>query len=355
LRKNKEYQAISGLFLLVFIIVFILVPQSIAPAAVFDMIEYSQSSPRLLVILSPQYAHIDHIRKSLDLYLQAVSIAPGWKSSIILLSDEINTNETIDFLIESSEILFPLSACLIIGDDIDYVYKGDFDGMVKLSTKEWSITSANQICISILYPNPSLSFESRCNQICDTLKRFANVRSHPLDSQISIFESSTINYYSYNDYQLLEKQINASYVINPNDIQIRSLYYDSLDLVCLHGHASFSSICLNDSNNKVLSSNIASHIDTSILAIDGCYSNGIQITQSSPGTFPFLSTLCESNTLYVGLFGLLSQHATDNKNVINTMIPALIHGKTVAEAYINSNLTSDLVITGDPSFHFCFD
>jgi hypothetical protein len=277
---------------------------------------------------------------------------PGWSSLILPLSDLTNNADIIDFFIEYINALCPLKAVLCIGDDIEYDLKGSYQGMTKLSTTRWSTTTSHHICISILYPNPTGTYEEKCDQIQRTLDRFATVRTKPRSASSYILESSSVNHYSKDAYQMLAQGINASYQCNPSSAALQSLTTKSSSLLCLHGHASSSSVCINESKETMIGSRTAAYIPATMLAVDGCYTNGIILNQSSSSGFPFISAICESTTMHVGFFGLLSQQIDEEQNVITTLLPSLLQGICIADAFQDIPLLSDLVITGDPSFHF---
>ena len=351
LGKQWNHWTTFASLLALFLFSCLLLPHCIAPAISVTTDRLSPR-PHLLVILSPQYADTPSIRSSLTLYLDAVSQTPGWRSSILPLTSEMNTADIIDFFISSTMRMNPLKACLFIGEDITFDLLGSYQHMAKVSTKQWSKIGSSEVCISLLYPNPARSYEDRCDQICTTLERFARIRSLPMNFGSVIAESSAVNQYSTDEYQTLATKYSATYIINPNNEQLEMIYEQPSSLVCLHGHASISSVIVNEADNEFISSLKAARIKTSILAVDGCYTNGIE---SGPGTTsrtPFLSSICESSSIHVGLFGLLSQKIESKTNVIASMIPALAMGKTVADAFQSASLNGDLVITGDPTFQF---
>ncbi|MBS3778463.1 MAG: hypothetical protein KGY50_04130, partial [Candidatus Thermoplasmatota archaeon] len=123
------------------------------------------------------------------------------------------------------------------------------------------------------------------------------------------------------------------------------------DICCFHGHGQPHQIQLNSTSNLRLSSKLTSFLQTKILAIDGCYTDSIYTNPNDAPT-PFISTLCRSNTMHLGFFGLLSQQTVNQtRNIINTILPRITTRSTIAEVINNASIEFDFVFTGDPTIH----
>lgn len=322
-------------------------------------IHLSNNTPYLLIILSPQYSQDDTIIQSIHTYQQAIIEKPGWISKIIQLTNESNTIHLIDEYIETTAQRQNLTAVLLIGEDITLPIKNTYQTINKPQINTYSIsnTSSNNqktICVSLLHPTPTATYQQKQTQIITTLNRFSTTRVLTLHNPSIIIEQESLTTYSQKDYLTLANTIQASYQQNTNPSQLISLVHTPHDIICLHGHGTPHQLQLNTTTNLKLTSDMAASLQTTILAIDGCYTDSIYSTISDSPT-PFISTICQSNTMHIGFFGLLSQQTTNqNHNVINSILPKISSHPTIAEAISHAAVEFDFVFTGDPTMQVTY-
>ena len=347
---------ISTLFLLIISIVALIIPSVIAPAIIPTTstiqprtINLSSDAPLLLIFISPQYSNDNLIRSAIKNYQQTIKEKPEWNSSIILLTNNTNTIQSIDHQIETIAQHHNLTACMLIGEDITLPIKTRFNTIEKPTLTKYSTINTTQesICISLLQPTPTASYQQKQQELINTLNRFSTKRSLTLKHQSTIIEQKSLSTYSQQDYQKIKQTIPSTYHQNINATQLTHLIHTPQDVICLHGHGTPNQIQLNSSSKLQLSSKTASLLNTKILTIDGCYTDSIYTNNQNT---PFISTICSSNTIHLAFFGLLSQQTqTTQQNVINTILPNLRQEPTVAQAINNALISFDFVFTGDPT------
>jgi hypothetical protein len=320
-------------------------------------IELPEDSSHLLILLSPQYAKDHKIRQAINFYQFAIKTQPGWSSNIIFLTNQTNQIEYITTLIQKTNQQKNLTASLFIGEDIRLPIKTSFQNIQKPDLSIYStITDQNNeqlqktICISLLFPTSSATYQQKQTQLINTLHRFSTKRSIRSSHSSTIIEQASLTTYSKQDYQYLASKINASYQTNTDPSQLKELISTQSDIVALHGHGSPNAIELNDTSSLKLTSELASSIKTVILSIDGCYTDSIYNDQQQLKS-SFISSICASETMHVGFFGLLSQQTTTQRhNIINTIIPDIINGSSISEAINDAVIPFDFIFTGDPTF-----
>ena len=370
-KETKKQTMVILLFFLLSVSIYV-IPQVIAPATEpinksIPQVSITQNlsinenqsflSSHLLIIISPQYHTDVHIQTSIQNYQQAIYHQPGWSSQVIKLTDETNQIATIDTIIEEKARLSTLSAVLLIGEDIALPIKTTFQNIQKPELNRYSIintskTNSTTICISLLHPNPTASYQQKQTQLVNTINRFAQKRTLHLNGSSLIIEQSDLSYYSQNDYTTLSKIIEASYQQDSNSYQLSSLLDTPHDMVCFHGHGQPHQIMLNSTTKLKISSNLVSIVPTSILAIDGCYTDSV-FTNQGTSYAPFISSICESRFIHIGFFGLLSQQTqTEQDNVINSILSKITTNTTIAETINQAKVGFDFVFCGDPTIVF---
>jgi hypothetical protein len=354
---NKlKLMGISTLLLTSISILALIIPSVIAPATIPttttiqpQTINLSSDASYLLIFISPQYHNDNHILTAIQNYQQAIKETPGWNSTIITLTNNTNTIQSIDHQIETIAQKQNLTACMLIGEDITLPIKTTYNTIQKPTLSKYSTINTTQesICISLLQPTPTASYHQKQQELINTLNRFSNKRTITFKHKSTIIEQQTLSTYSQKNYQSLSQHQNMTYHQNIDNTQFSTLFQQQHDLICIHGHGQPNKIQLNSTSNLKLSSTAASILPTSILAIDGCYTDSIYTDQQN---IPFISTICSSNTIHLGFFGLLSQQTqTTQQNVINTILPNLRQEPTVAQAINNALISFDFVFTGDPT------
>lgn len=368
MRSLTQKQSSILLFLGASIALMYLIPIVIAPATpshtpipnissepISDSIQmkWNETPPHLLIFLGPSYIHDRSILQAIQSYQQAIMQSPGWTSQIILLTDSTNNQKTIDSFIETSAFHQNITAILLIGEDILLPVKTTYQTIIKPNLTLYSTISNStipqHICTSLLYPTPTSSYQTKQQEIITTLHRFTNKRILTLSQQSAIIEQSTLSVYSEKDYKKLAQSLSASYQHDFDANQLSSLFDSSYDLLCFHGHGQPQRLSLNSSANLKLTSEIASTLPTTILSIDGCYTDSIYENQSrSP--VPFISSICRSNTMHLGFYGLLSQQTTSqSQNVVNSILSDIQNNATIAETINQASISFEFVFTGDPS------
>jgi len=367
--KSQTKKQITTLFFILTIIASIyLIPQVIAPATssikptsnippktynILNQNESNETPPHLLIFLSPTYTQDKAIIQAIHFYQQAIMQSPGWTSQLIQLNKSTNKPVTIDAFIETNAHQQNLTATLLIGEDIALPVKTTYQEINKPQLSIYStITNATDqqsICTSLLYPTPSASYQKKQTELINTLHRFTDKRKISLFKKSVTIEQSTLSVYSEKDYRKLSQTLPASYQKECNPKQFSSLFQSSHDVLCFHGHGQPHYLSLNSTMNLKLTSEIASTLPTSILSIDGCYTDSVYNDQSNNPT-PFISSICRSNTMHLGFFGLLSQQtSSQSQNVINSILSNIGSNETIAEIINNAHIPFDFVFTGDPT------
>jgi hypothetical protein len=374
MRKETKKQSIAILLIFSTIISIYIIPIVIAPAVKpineptinsslqqnFSIYMKSTThTPHLLIFISPQYQNDEQIANSIYHYQQAVYDQPGWTSRVIKLTNETNQIEIIDTLIEHNAFEYNLSGVLLIGEDIALPIKNTYQSIKKpqldiYSTINTRNNTQNTICVSLLFPNPIISYAEKQTELIIAINRFAQKRTIVLNKNSSIIEQSALSSYSKNDYTQLSKTMNADYKQDCSSEHLSSLIQTPSDMICFHGHGQPNQVILNSSTKLKISSDIASYLPTSILAIDGCYTDSFFTNQNNSNT-PFISSICTSSSIHIGFFGLLSQQTqTEQGNVINSILSKITMKKTVAEVISQANVSFDFVFSGDPTVGFEF-
>lgn len=369
MRQQRKKQTATILFILSILLSIYIIPQVIAPATIPNQIPtttaYTEStfnqtpslSNHLLILLSPQYSKDETILQSIYEYQQAILLDPGWSSQLVQLTQETNQIEYIDTHIETIAQKQNLTSILLIGEDIALPIKTSFQTISKPQLRTYATiqtTDDNQktICISLLFPTPSASYPQKQTQLTNTLNRFTEKRSISLSKNATIIEQSSLSTYSKQDYTTLAETIHADYIENSNPSQFSSLFHTSHDIICIHGHGQPNNIQLNTTSQLKLTSDLATSLPTTILTIDGCYTDSIYSTQNN-SPVPFISTICKSSTIHLAFYGLLSQQTpTQQVNVINTILSNITTNTTIAELINEASITFDFIFTGDPTVQF---
>lgn len=354
---NKlKMMGISTLFLLLISILALLIPSVIAPAIIPtttiiqpQTTKLSSDAPHLLIFISPQYHNDNLLFSAIKNYQQAIKEKPGWTSRIIPLTNNSNTVQIIDHQIETIAQQKNLTACMLIGEDIALPIKTRFNTIQKPTVTTYSTINTTQqfLCISLLHPTPTASYQQKQQELINTINRFKSTRILHLNQRSTIIEQKSLSTYSQQDYQKINQTIPSTYHQNINATQLTNLIHTPQDIICLHGHGKPNQIQLNSLSKLQVSSKTASLLNTKILTIDGCYTDSIYTTQEKD---PFISILCSSNILHLGFYGLLSQQTqTNQQNVINSILPNLSKEPTVAHTINNAQLPFDFLFTGDPT------
>ena len=364
--QTKKHTIIILLSLLLTLSIYI-VPQVIAPAITQNTTTpeetitslsssqyyHDQDKPFLLIILSPQYQNDSLIVNEIINYQQAIYEQPKWSSQIQTLTEETNTIAHIDALIDQYTKKYNLSAILLIGEDIKLATKTEYNNIIKPDIKTYSTLNNKpnntHVCISLLHPHPTDSYQQKQSDIINTLNRFSQKRTFNINSNSLIIEQKDLSIYSDKDYKELENIYHASYQKEVTATDVNTLFLDQFDLISLHGHGQPHQIMLNTTSNIKITSKFLSKINTEMVTIDGCYTDSMYKDQDDSQQV-FLSSVCKSNTLHIGFFGLLSQKtSTEQHNVINTILSNVNHDHTIAETINNAQIGFDFVFSGDPT------
>jgi len=321
---------------------------------------------QLMVIISPQYGNDKDILGAVQNYLFSVDDDLGWKGKIIALKADENNYQKIDNIIELYYNIYKVKACILVGEDIDTPLAGTYNDFVKPSTVPWSTIGGFEsydlsydmvvsrlykinICISLVYPTFDTKFEEKKNQIISAFHKFTFNRNIKYDNKTLIFESSDINIKSKSTYQSLDYFTDLKYFENPVENLIKESYNQNYSMFAVHGHSSPAGTCINSINSYWFKPDYIKSIKSPIFAADGCYTNGWQINDNSN----YKTQLFNSDNLQVMFLGLLTQNNDYfQTNFIENTMPELFKGGTVAESMIGDFWLGDVVIYGDPTFHF---
>jgi len=335
------------------------------------------SNPDLLIILSPQYNHDPEINIAIQAYLSAVNNDLGWNGQIIPIQEYQNEYQIIDTIIESYET-DALKACLMIGEDLDTALGGDTDYLEQPSTLPWATLGGNagyetadegivsrpttiHLCISLLYPPQQLSYEQKKSSLIFVFNKFTTQRHQPFPNSVRVFESSDLNTYSQAVYQNLNELSNLYYTEDATTKQMTHALQTSCAAFFVHGHStpSGTDIAAKKKVGWFPAENLDS-INTPFFGADGCYVAGWWSTQQDNnhldpcfGTSWYGAKIFTSITIQAMALGLLSQNGFSTPvSFLENAMPELLTGKTLAESMVGDTTIGDVIIIGDPTFHF---
>jgi hypothetical protein len=336
--------------------------------------------PDMLIFLSPQYAQDADLQLAIHTYMTSVHNDLQWNTTIITITPENNTYETIDGIIEQHYTHHPLKACLMVGEDLDTPRSGGHDTIQRPSTVPWyTIGGASQyqqtnhtiiakpyqmnVCISLLYPPSTLPYETKKTQLVDAFTKFTQ-RYHPYTNDLTILESSEFTSISQQLYQQLETYGSLTYLTDPTRTELRTTLHHPSSLFLIHGHSNPSGTNLNADHTLWFSAETVDAVNAPLFAADGCYVNGWWSNQQTTTTLSpsndqswYGSKIFTSPTVNVMVLGLLSQTGYPFPvSFTENALPPLLHGATLAEAMIGHTYVGDnVIIYGDPTFHFSFE
>jgi len=335
-------------------------------------------APDLLIILSPQYANDNEILSAIQAYRTAVSHDLGWIIGVIPIPPQKNDYQTIDTIIETHNNNHTLNACLMVGEDLDTALAGDTDYLEQPSTLPWASLGGSSaytcteqgiiakpttmhLCVSLLYPPHQLSYEQKKTCLLFAFHKFTTQRNHSAQHPIRVFESSDLNTNSKSIYQTLSTNSAFDYMEDPNQEEIQNILSTPSTAVFVHGHSNPSGTDLSPQpHTGWFSAASLDDIDTPFFGADGCYVAGWWSNQtdnnrldSSISTGFYGAKIFTSTTLQVMALGLLSQNGFSTPvSFLENAMPELLSGKTIAEA-MNGDITlGDIILIGDPTFHF---
>ena len=334
--------------------------------------------PDLIIILSPQYAADNDISLAIHSYSTAVQNDLGWHTQILRIQNNENDYRSIDELIETTYQDHPLKACIMVGEDLDTPLGGDSDYLEQPSTLPWSTlggptvynTTAQgilckptiqHICISLLYPTANLSYEQKKSFLLFAFQKFSTQRYTISPQTIRVLESSDFSTTSQPLYQQLSTYTTISYSQDATDSEITSSLSNSYAAYFVHGHSNPTGTDVN--RQKHTGWFTAENIDdlqTPFFGADGCYVAGWwsdhrdnnKLDPSIDASW-YGSKIFTSISLQAMALGLLSQDGyVTPVGFLETAMPELLSGKTLAEAMIGDLTIGDTIIIGDPTFHY---
>jgi hypothetical protein len=337
-----------------------------------------QNYPDLLIILSPQYQTDNDIRHAIQTYLTAVKNDLGWNSQIITIQEKENTYQHIDTIIETAYQNHPLTACIMVGEDLDTALAGDCDYLEQPSTLPWSTLggtatyestehgilckpSRQQICISLLYPTHEHSYEQKKSSLLFAFEKFATQRHAPYPNTVRILESSELNTNSKPLYQQLGMFTNLIYTEDATESDISASRHIPYSAYFVHGHSNPAGTDVNrQKNSGWFTAENLNTLHTPFFGADGCYVAGWWSSHQDNNKLDpsihacwYGSQIFTSTTIQVMALGLLSQNGfLEPVSFLENVMPQLLTGKTLAEAMIGHVTIGDTIIVGDPTFRF---
>jgi hypothetical protein len=338
----------------------------------------SEKNPDLLIILSPQYQNDTDIHTAIHSYIITVKNDLGWKSNIIPIQENQNDYQQIDTLIETSNKNHTVKACIMVGEDLNTALGGDTDYLEQPTTLPWATLGGTtayeyatqgiiskpttiQICISLLYPTHTLPYEQKKESIIFAFHKFTTQRHQTNLNTIRVFESSDLNTHSKTIYQKLSEHSLLEYVEDATKADITSSLTTSYTAFFVHGHSNPSGTDVNtQKNHGWFTAENLDIVQTPIFGADGCYAAGWWSTQKDNNKLDgsidatwYGSKIFTSTSIQVIALGLLSQNGFPTPvSFIETAMPELLTGKTLAEAMIGDTTIGDTTIIGDPTFHY---
>jgi len=337
----------------------------------------TQAAPDMLIFLSPQYANDTELHTALTTYITSVHNDLQWNTTLITITPENNTYQTIDSIIEENYKQHPLKACIMVGEDLDTPPSGGHDTIQRPSTVPWytiggetRYEKTNQtiiakpyhmdVCIALLYPTSTLPYETKKTQLIDAFTKFTQ-RYHPYSDKITILESSEFTSTSKQLYQHLETYGDLTYLTDPTDTDLQATLKNASSLYLVHGHSNPSGTRLNANHTLWFSAQTVDAVNAPLFAADGCYVNGWWSDQPKTTSLDpsnnqswYGSKIFTSPTVNVMILGLLSQTGYPYPvSFIENAMPSLLHGATLADSMVGHTYIGDnVIIYGDPTFHF---
>jgi hypothetical protein len=339
-----------------------------------------QAAPDMLIFLSPQYANDNDLHTALTMFITSVHNDIQWNTTLIALSPQNNTFQTIDQLIEDTYKQHPLKACIMVGEDLDTPLSGGHGTIRRPSTVPWYTVGGEtrydrtnntiiakpylmSVCIALLYPPSTLPYETKKTQLIDAFTKFTQ-RYHPYTNEITVLESSEFTSISKPLYQHLDTCGHLSYLTDPTERQLHATLQNPSSLYLVHGHSNPSGTSLNADHTLWFSAETVDTVHAPLFAADGCYVNGWWSTQPSTTTLAtsndqpwYGSKIFTNPTIDVMILGLLSQTGYSYPvSFVENAAPSLLHGATLAESMIGHTYIGDnVIIYGDPTFHFTIE
>jgi hypothetical protein len=340
--------------------------------------ETIEGSIQLLIMVSPQYASDSDITGALQLYATAVKNDLGWASKIIPITTKENNYQIIDTIIEQYYATDSIKACLMVGEDLNTALGGDSDYLEQPSVIPWATTGGSSsygntskgilcqpytisICVSLLYPTHTLSYETKKTDIIAALTKFTTQRYIHFTDSINVFESSDLNTNSKQLYQLLAPNGTYTYQEDPDDAEIQRSLSESYSVYMVHGHSTPAGTDVSTQKQTGwFSADYLDRLQTPFFGADGCYVGGWwsdhrdnnNLDASCDATW-YGSKIFTSPAIHAMALGFLSQNGFSKPvNFIENVLPTLLSGKTLAEAMIGTCSIGDTIIVGDPTFHF---
>jgi len=76
-----------------------------------------ESTPEMLIFVSPQYTDNAEIITAIESYVSSVKEDINWDTKIISLTEENNDYQKIDQILENHYVLYNIKAAIIVGED----------------------------------------------------------------------------------------------------------------------------------------------------------------------------------------------------------------------------------------------
>lgn len=343
-----------------------------------DQTNTFEAHPDLLIVLSPQYALDSDIRNAIQAYITAVHDDLGWYAQIIQISEDENTYQQIDILIETMYANHPLKACLMVGEDLDTPLGGDADYLEQPSILPWSTLggpsayetteqsivctpSTYHLCISLLYPTHDQSYEEKKASLISVFTKFAVQRNTIYPATITVLESSDLLTNSNTRYTHLDGPLNLHYTQDPSTKDISESLTSAVSAYIVHGHSTPSGTDVNrQRKDGWFSAETLDTLSTPFFGADGCYTAGWwstykdndRLDRSAQATW-YGAKIFTSASLQAMALGMLSQDGFSQPvSFIENVMPELLSGTPLAEAMLGDTFIGDSIIVGDPTFHF---
>jgi len=322
----------------------------------------------LLIILSPAYAKDPDINHKINQYTQTIQTDINWTSRLITLLPQQNTYTIIDTIIEQIYHINQIKACLLIGDDLDLPVSGTYQNKTKPSIIPWATLGGNtnydihnshiistsyqtDVFISLLIPNPTLTYSERKNHILNTLESFITKRNTYQLENTTITGSSQLHTNKTRYPVNIGKEHNS--LIDPTIHQLQQTIQQTHSIYLINGHSDPSKTLLNHQNNTWFTINHLKTLHTSIFLADGCYVNGYWTnTRDEPSPSSYAHILCENPEIQVMILGIISQRNQQTTIPLQQSFSQLSEGNTLAESFLGQTINGDIIFYGDPTFHF---
>jgi hypothetical protein len=230
------------------------------------------------------------------------------------------------------------------------------------------------IVISLLYPTHHLDYQIKSQQIINALKKFSRERNKIYPKKALLFLDATTLTRTPQErlnYRFLNNYTDLIYKEDPSKEEVLESLKGEYAIYAAFGHGSPEIISVNGSNLSAgFKVDYLDSLNTPIFIGSGCYTAGwfANVAQTNDRLDPaiarpwFGSKILTNPYLRVEILGGPDEGCDKEEScVFRKILTHLLKGKTLAESIIKAqeegifyDLTSAIILYGDPTFHYNF-